>query len=108
MLGKITNSKDKGYKALIMGERVRSYVSAVNFVMITYLFIIQTEFNLLITALLILSIMIILALIDWKWILPKEMEWKSRKNPIMMDILEKEREIKEMLERMSEQDGYQE
>lgn len=79
----------------IMFERTKMYVAWVQFAMIGWLFVLQTGFNLLSTLALTGALLGMLALIDFRWILPAEMERLAEKNPVLMSIRDN---IEELLE----------
>ncbi len=76
-------------KFLVMFNRVKNYIGIVQFVMIGYLFIVSTEFDLVLTLILVSAFSITLGAIDYKLILPHEQKNVSEKNPVFMDILKK-------------------
>ncbi len=78
----------------LMWERSKMYISAVQFVFIVYLFILQSEWNFYSTVLLIALIMTPLTIIDFKWIYPAEQRRVSEKNPILMEIRSDIKELK--------------
>ena len=73
----------------IMLDRLRYYASMIQFAMISYLFIKQTEWNLASTTLLVGIASIIIMYLDWKYILPKEQGRYWSKNPFAVKILNK-------------------
>ena len=74
-------------KLKVMFDRVRSYTGIVQFMMISWLFIIGTELNLMLTVLLVAVLSAALAIVDFKWIYPAEMDTISRKNPVVQEQL---------------------
>ena len=81
----------------IMFERMKMYVAWVQFVMIGWLFIIQTKFNLWMTLLLVALSLGLLSFIDFKWILPAELNKMAEKNPVIMAI---KRDVEKIREEM--------
>lgn len=77
----------------IMFERTKQYVIVVQFLMVSWIFIQSTQFNLPMTILLVVLVLGILSLVDFKWILPAELNRMSEKNPVLMEI---RRDIKEL------------
>lgn len=77
----------------VIGERTKQYIAWAQFIMIGYIFIQQTEFNLVTTVLLILISLSVISVIDFKWILPAELNRISEKNPVLMEIRKEVREI---------------
>ncbi len=86
----------------IMFERAKQYVAWVQFMMIGWLFILQTEFNLVTTILLVGIALGTLALIDFKWILPAELDKMAQKNPVLMKIMSDVNEIKKEVKKHAE------
>lgn len=81
----------------IMFERVRGYIGILQFLMIGYMFIQQTEFNLLTTIFLVGVVSVVLAVVDFKYIYPAELERIMQKNPIIMEIYNDVKEIRRCL-----------
>jgi len=79
----------------LMFERTKQYIATVNFVMIAYLFIEQTQFNLVTTVILALLVLGVLSIVDFKYIYPKELGRASEKNPVLMEI---RNDIKKLLQ----------
>jgi ABC-type siderophore export system fused ATPase/permease subunit len=77
----------------IMFDRVRNYISIIQFAMIGYLFIIGTDFNLVSTLFVVAVASTILAVVDFKWIYPAEMERATEKNPVFMELRSNQREM---------------
>lgn len=77
----------------IMFDRVRNYISIIQFAMIGYLFIVGTDFNLVNTLLVVAVASAILAVVDFKWIYPAEMERATEKNPVFMEMRENQRKL---------------
>ncbi|MGD9381712.1 MAG: hypothetical protein PVI03_04635 [Candidatus Thorarchaeota archaeon] len=93
----MTSKKSNGKRLIsmkIMAERAKMYVAWVQFLMIGWLFIAQTEFNLPMTILLVVSFLAVLSLIDFKWILPAELNRMAEKNPVMMKVMRDVHDIK--------------
>ncbi len=81
----------------IMFERVRGYIGILQFLMIGYMFIQQTEFNLLTTIFLVGVVSVVLAIIDFKYIYPAEQKRIMQKNPVIMEIYNDVKEIRRCL-----------
>ncbi len=81
----------------IMFDRVRYYISIIQFAMIGYLFIISTEFNLVTTLLAVGIASAVLAVIDFKWIYPAELRRASEKNPMFMELYKNQKELLEIM-----------
>ncbi len=77
----------------IMFDRVRNYISIIQFAMIGYLFIIGTDFNLISTLFIVAVASAILAVVDFRWIYPAEMERATEKNPVFMELRANQREV---------------
>lgn len=86
----------------IMAERSKQYVAWVQFIMIGWIFIAQTEFNLITTILLVILALGVLSLIDFKWIFPAELNRISQKNPVLMKIMNDVHDIKATLNNLEE------
>lgn len=69
-------------KLKVMFNRVREYMAAVQFLMIGYLFIAGTEFNLYSTILVMAVVSAMIAVLDFKYIMPREYRVLAYKNPI--------------------------
>ena len=77
------------YKRLF--DRVRNYISSVNFLMLGYLFVKETGWS--DWYLLTIPLLFVLAYFDAKIIHPAESESVARKNPILMEIYKKVKEL---------------
>lgn len=73
----------------IMFDRVKNYIAMIQFMMVGYLFIINTEFNLIATIATVAGLSAILAIIDYKWLLPREYGKLAEKNPAIVKIIKK-------------------
>lgn len=80
-------------KYLVMFLRIRGYISIIQFLMIGYLFIVSTDFNLYLTVFLVAVLSLAIGIIDYKFIFPREQETISMKNPVFMEILKRVKEI---------------
>lgn len=82
----------------IILARIRDYLGYLQFAMISYIFITQTQFNLLHTIILVAISSIALAIIDWKIIYPAEQRKIQQKNPEWNKLMSKieaiEKELK--------------
>jgi hypothetical protein len=81
----------------VMFNRVKEYLAAFQFVMVAYLFIVQTQFNIITTSILILLGCSALALFDWKMVLPKEQQKMADINPAWMDAIHRLERIEKMI-----------
>jgi len=93
-------SKSNGKRLIslkIMAERSKQYIAWVQFIMIGVIFIQSTNFNLPMTLLLVVLFLGILSVIDFKWILPAELNRISEKNPVLMSMKKDLAEIKKNL-----------
>jgi hypothetical protein len=70
----------------LMFERAKMYMASANFIMIAVLFVQQTDFDPLTVVLLSVSSLLILTIIDFKWIYPNELGRTSEKNPFLVGI----------------------
>ena len=80
----------------IMAERSKQYVAWIQFIMISILFIQQTPFSLITTIALVATVLGILSIIDFKYILPAELNRMSEKNPMLVSIKNDLKELKEL------------
>lgn len=74
-----------GFK--IMFDRIKNYIAMIQFVMVGYLFIVQTEFDFWMTVAGVAIVSIIVSILDYKWILPNELNAIARKNPVMHELI---------------------
>jgi Tfp pilus assembly protein PilZ len=82
----MTSRRTKLISLKVMAERAKAYVAWVQFLMIGVIFIQQTSFDLITTLVLVAVLLGALSLIDFKWILPAELNRMAEKNPVMMSI----------------------
>jgi hypothetical protein len=68
-------------------DRQRSYLTSLNFVMISFLFLKDAGWNW--WYLLIIPFWIVFAYIDVRYILPKEIDYLHRKSPVLKELLKK-------------------
>jgi len=80
----------------IMAERSKQYVAWIQFIMISILFIQQTPFSLITTIVLVATVLGILSIVDFKYILPAELNRMSEKNPMLVSIKNDLKELKEL------------
>ncbi len=80
----------------IMAERSKQYVAWIQFIMISILFIQQTPFSLITTIFLVATVLGILSIVDFKYILPAELNRMSEKNPMLVSIKNDLKELKEL------------
>lgn len=90
----------KPVKLLLMFDRLKNYMGYIQFMMVGYLFITQTEFNLMTTILLVMMASSIIVVVDYRFIFPRYQQELSLKNPVthkMLGHLERiESTVKEM------------
>lgn len=79
----------------MMFGRVMSYMAYLQFPMIVYLFVVQTGFDLLSTMFLILAGCAVLAVLDWRYIFPREKRIDSTINPQWNEMMERLKRIEE-------------
>jgi len=77
-----------------MFGRVMSYMAYLQFPMIVYLFVVQTGFDLLSTLFLILAGCAVLAVLDWKYIFPREKIQDSIINPQWNEMMGRLKDIR--------------
>jgi len=97
----MTSRRTKLISLKVMAERAKAYVAWVQFLMIGVIFIQQTSFDLITTLVLVAVLLGTLSLIDFKWILPAELNRMAEKNPVMMSI---KKDIAEIKARLKESD----
>lgn len=97
----MTSRRTKLISLKVMAERAKAYVAWVQFLMIGVIFIQQTSFDLITTLALVVVALGTLSLIDFKWILPAELNRMAEKNPVMMSI---KKDIAEIKTRLKESD----
>ncbi len=79
----------------VMFTRLKDYLGSIQFAMIGYLFVMDIGFNIYLAMFGIGALCMILAIVDYKWLLPKEQQTWSYKNPVMMEMLERIKRIEE-------------
>jgi len=86
-----------------MQNRLQSYIGVINFVMLFYLYIIESPLGLQwyfwLLAISVISITILV--VDRKYVLPGVLTYGFKVNPMMMEMKKEIEEIKEMLERQT-------
>lgn len=83
---------------LIM-DRARMHLSTVNFIMIAYLFVVESPYPVWIVIPVSLLGVFLLGLFDYLVIFPRELNKTATKNPVLMDIQKDIKRIKEKVER---------
>jgi len=68
-------------------DREFGYISKLNFLMIVYIFVKEAGIHW--WYILLIPLFLLWIYIDLKYIMPKEFDYLSRKNPILMDIWKK-------------------
>lgn len=86
----------------IMGERSKAYIGYIQFVMVGYIFIVQIEFDLITTILLVVLALGAVSLIDFKWIFPAEQNVIAKKNPFLMEMRKDIKAIRQRIDREGE------
>jgi hypothetical protein len=89
----------KTIRLKVMFDRIKQYIGIVQFAMVAYIFIISTEWNLYTTLILISIISMVLAVVDFKWIYPAELNEISRRNPFMLEVLKRLEGIEKRLDK---------
>lgn len=91
------SGKSKLISGKIIMDRSRMHLSTVNFVMILYIFIVQTPYSFWLVMPLAGIGVFILGYLDYRFILPREMQKFTTVNPFMVKIKKDLDDIKEML-----------
>lgn len=68
-------------------DRQRSYLTSVNFLMISYLFFKDTGWSW--WYLLVIPFWLVFVYVDTRYILPKEIDYLHRKSPVLKELLKK-------------------
>lgn len=77
----------------MMFGRVMSYMAYLQFPMIVYLFVVQSNLNLIMTLAAIAAGCILLALVDWAYIFPREKMYDSTINPQWNELMRRVKRI---------------
>jgi len=85
-----------------MSERLKNYIGWIQFVMIGWIFITQTEFDLVTTILLVAIALGAVSLVDFKWVFPAEQNRIAEKNPFLISMRNDIKEIKQRIEKVVE------
>lgn len=79
----------------VIGERVKQYIGWVQFMLILYLFVAESPYSVwLVVPIAVIGILII-GVIDYKFIFPKEIGKVASKNPFWVEMQQDIKEIKE-------------
>lgn len=81
-----------------MFDRIREYISIMNFIMIAYVFIVTSGSEPFLTFGAIMAVALAVGVIDWRWIFPKEQHQRSLKNPFYIRLEKNQKEILKKLE----------
>jgi hypothetical protein len=93
----IKNIKEDPVQLLIMFNNAKGHIGILSFIMIGWMFVLQTELNLIQTLLFAGFGFGVLMAFDWKYLYSNVQRKSAEKNPILMEIRADIKEIKERL-----------
>ncbi len=80
-------------------DRIRYYLSFIQFIMIAYLTVVKTDLNLIILCILLGISLPILLFIDFRFVMPAELNYLTNKNPFMRKLDERLSNIEKSLKK---------
>lgn len=91
----IKNIRNDPVQLLIMFNNARGHISILSFIMIGWMFILQTELNLFQTLLFAGFGFLALMAFDWKYLYSNVQRKAAEKNPVLMEIKADIKEVKD-------------
>jgi hypothetical protein len=90
----IKNIRNDPVQILIMFNNARGHIGILSFIMIGWMFILQTELNLIQTLAFAGVGFIVLMVFDWKYLYSNIQRKSAEKNPVLMEMKDDIKEVK--------------